>query len=643
VSAAERAPWLDAVLVAVPLLGLAHVIAGAVAPPGAESLGDSLAPLTGLGWIVRILLCASAVTAAVLGPGLVLRRRVSAPLDNVALVWVPGAVILAATGLVAWVLAPEIDSSLTSSVVLAALFAWLAWSALRAPAGSWFRPGEAAVCGLALLVLLVGVAKATWSPGPVGELYGPTVTRTLEPSDRPDSRISFNEVQLVAQGNGPYSAAGAGYYFPYTYSDRGPLAGLAAAPIVLSSGAEPPLEIPEQRWVPFDPQGFAAYRIALELLGATILLSAFGLLRAFAPFRVAWAGTALVALTPLIVHETYFTWPKLLAASFGVAALAALIGRRPGFAGVLLGLSYLAHPVGLFIALTVVASWLALALWGPGRACDAPALSRLRSSLPGIARAGAWMAVGLVGSLVLWRLVNGGHYSQGGYFDFLVHANALPDPSVGEWVSSRLRSLGNTLVPLRLPLWDRDAVLLNPLHTFSPRAPFVIPFFFQYWTSLPFGVGIVYFPAFLLGLWRFARRSAAVFVGAVALAFVVFAVYFGESVGGLTREGLQLWIVLALIAALLGHSVIDGGVSGPWARVVRVLVTLRGVEVLAMLLVPTVVTTRLLGHGPFVLTDVVALAAMVGGVAALMVISWRAFDPARLANADDKRRGAPLA
>jgi hypothetical protein len=364
----------------------------------------------------------------------------------------------------------------------------------------------------------------------------------------------------------------------------------------------------------------------------TVLLSTFGLLRMFLSVRVSWAGTVLVATTPFVVHETYFTWPKLLAASFGVAALAALVMRRPVLAGLLLGLSYLSHPVGLFIALAVGAIWLALALPGLRGVCEPLPLSKLRGVVLVIARTGALMAAGLAVAWLLWRVVNASDYRQTQNFThYLLDANGDTSVTIFQWLQSRLRSLGNTLVPLQLFVFDHNERHVNSL--FQPVGPLVIPFFYQYWNTVPFGVGLVYFPAFLVGLWRFARRGLAVFIAGVAFPFAVFAVYWGSFVTGLMREGLQGWIVFALIAAFLGHSVLDGGLPRRWAGVLRVCVTLRGLEILAMLLVPTVATTGWRAHGPFLITDVVSLAAMFGGVAALMLISWRAFDPARLRRA----------
>jgi hypothetical protein len=161
--AGER--WLRGALVAVPLVGLASLVVGIVAPASPNPVaGDAIEPLRAAAWIGRILLTAAAVTAAVLGPGLVLRRHArAAPLDGLPLIWIPGTLYLAASGLAAWLLASEIDPQVTSTVALTPLLAWLAWRAAKASVRSWFRPGEAAVCGLMLVVVLIAVGKATRS------------------------------------------------------------------------------------------------------------------------------------------------------------------------------------------------------------------------------------------------------------------------------------------------------------------------------------------------------------------------------------------------------------------------------------------------------------------------------------------------
>ncbi len=613
-----------------------HVVVGALWPPDRHSPagGDSLL-VTSAGWGLRLLLTLSVAVAVVLGPGLYLRQRTRESfLFGPAFVWVPGTLVLAVTGAVAWLLADQVAPELTVAVVLVPVLAVLTYWATRVPVRSVFVPGEAAVVGLLVVVVLVGVGKSTWSQSPTDELYAGTPSRTLEAGDRSDSRVPFHVVQLVAHGDHPYDLrTGAHYFFPYHFSDRPPLAGVSAAPVVLSSGAEPPVFLRSPPWEPFDREGFAAYRITMELLAATVVLSTFGLLRAFCSRRLAWAGTLVVAMTPFVIHEVYFTWPKLLAASFGVAALAALLSRRPGIAGALLGLSYLAHPGGVFVALAVAAIWLGVTWPRRTRSAKSPDRAGSTAWLASVARSGALLALGLVAAVVLWRLANiavDGDFDNDRFTRYLFEANTVRPVELSQWIESRLRSVGNTLVPFELFVWDHDAGPLNPPPD-APLNPLVIPFTFQYWNTVPFGVGIVYFPLFLAGLWRFGRRNPAVALAGILVPFLIFATYWGSSASGLLREGLQGWLVFALLAAFLGHSAYDGGWRRRWARVLRVVMPLRGVEVLVMLVASTAWTGGWFGDHRFVLTDLAGLGLMFGGVGVMMVLAWRAFDPAPLA------------
>jgi hypothetical protein len=627
----RRAPFLRAGLVAVPLLGLLHLAVGAVWPPESHvgAAPDAVAPGTATGWALRILLTLCITAAVVLGPGLYLRQRArDSGWFGPAFVWVPGTLVLGTTGLIAWLLAHRIDPDVTAAIVLVPVLVALTWWTTRVRLPAVFAPGEAAVCGLLLLVVLAGVGKATWSEGPTGELYGGAVSRTLESSDRPDSRIPFHVVQLVTHGTEPDSDVAGAYFGPYYFSDRPALAGLSAAPVVLSSGAEPPISLLDEPWEPFDREGFAAYRITLEFLAATVLLSTFGLLSTFLSRRAAWAGTLVIALTPFVVHEVYFTWPKLFAASFGVAALAALLSRRTVLAAALLGLSYLAHPGALFVAVAVVGIWLGVMWQRRARSSGAAAKVELGAWVASVARDGTVLVSGVVAAVLLWRVANVGNpVDPDRFVSYLFEANTIRPVEFSQWAASRLRSLGNTLVPGELFAWDHDSGPLNPP---GSAHPLVIPFSFQYWNTLPFGVGIVYFPVFVVGLWRFARRNAAIAITGLLLPFVIFALYWGSYASGLMREGLQGWVVFALVGAFLGHSAGENASRSRWARVVRIVMPLRGVEVLVMLLASTVWTNGWLGDRRFVLTDVAALALMFGGVGAIMLLTWRAFDPARL-------------
>jgi hypothetical protein len=625
-------------VVLVPVLALVHLLVGAVRPPGAEpALGsDAIALWATARWGVRTLLTVAAALCLVLGPGVALRASLHPGnrLRNPAFLWLPGVVLLVIVGLASWWLAAFVDPATVSAVLLLPVALWILWTLWQRDVHLLLGRAELATCGVLLLMLLVGLGRATWSQDPDGALYGGQVSRTLEVGNRSDSRIQYHVVQLVAHGTDPDSERGASYFAPYTFYDRGPIAGLAAAPIVLASGADPPLTMPDQPWVPFDPQGFAAYRIVLMLLGCTVLLSVLGLLSRFLSERARVAGVALVALTPFVVHEVYFTWPKLFSASVGLVALVALFERRPLLCGLLLGLGYLAHPALLLVVPGVVVTWAVLLWCGPGRVCDGGARYPAPRPARVFARDVLWLSLGLAAVFIAWRVIVADRAATS-FTAYLFESDGVRPVAFGTWVEGRLQSLGNTLVPLRLFLFDRDSRWVNSLFG---RSPGIVQFSFSYFATLPFGVGLAYFPVFLIGLYRFGRRSPLLLLGAIVAPFLGFAVYWGASLTGMLREGLHFVVVVALLAAFLGHSTGRSGRSSNWPTVVRICLSVRGLEVLFMLLVPTVLTTSLLGDDEFLLTDLVSLAAMIGGTIGLTVLTWRAFGA--LGGADPAARPA---
>jgi hypothetical protein len=133
------------------------------------------------------------------------------------------------------------------------------------------------------------------------------------------------------------------------------LAGLAALPIVLATGGEPPETWPESRWQPFDRMGYAAYRITLMVLASGVIVGLFAALRSFIGEEWALIGAGLLALSPFGVHEVMFTWPKW-AAITGVLASFMRAHARHGFvAGIALAIGFFHHPIALLSA-----PWIAL-------------------------------------------------------------------------------------------------------------------------------------------------------------------------------------------------------------------------------------------------------------------------------------------
>ncbi|HEY3673528.1 MAG TPA: hypothetical protein VGN51_21510 [Acidimicrobiia bacterium] len=615
------------------ILALAFLGLGVVDPPRAhDTTGGGFAPATSAMWIVRIVIAAGAGVCFLLGPGIVWRRiRPRGLISNTAFLWIPGAVYLFVAGLVAWGLAHYGDPAITTALLLlpvpvAVLVCVRQWTPHLVPTQ------ERTAIALFLLVFSVGVGVSVWSQGPEGELYGGTISRTLEAGPRSDSRISYHVIELLAHGDSPYSAIGASYYAPYNFYARGPLAGLGAGAVVMAGHASPERAAPEAPWEPFDRQGFMTYRIMMMLMNATAVLAAFGLASTFLRPRFAVAAAALVALSPFVVYQTYFTWPKLLAASYTLAAAVALVRRRPLVAGLLLGLGYLAHPSTLFAVPSLLLALLVLRQQGVpllssssmegGAACVGP---------PGFVR---WCrdavvaAIGLGAVYYAWQLANAGHVVN--YFsDYLSSAYGHIHASPHDWVNSRLDLTANTFVPFRQAFTDAHDRFTNVV---GGRSPFLVRVGEQWRGTVTVAVGLIYLPMFVYGFVRFARRAWLLAVVMFLLPVLSLIVFWGANTTGLLQEGLHATFLLALLASFVGHTALPHSrVVGRW---VRVSATARIVEIAFIVGGPTIATTGLLGGGVFRVTDVFALALLVASGVSLVVISWRAFAPDRVGTVD---------
>jgi hypothetical protein len=102
-----------------------------------------------------------------------------------------------------------------------------------------------------------------YSLSPVGELYHDEIRRTLEIGGRSDSRILYNVAQLIALRQGPTSPLPRDLYETWTFSDRGPLVGLVAAPLVLAGPTKLSNNLGEP-WTVFNSQGFGAYPLLYD-------------------------------------------------------------------------------------------------------------------------------------------------------------------------------------------------------------------------------------------------------------------------------------------------------------------------------------------------------------------------------------------
>lgn len=587
---AARREW-TAMLVLWSLAALA-VVLGLVRPTEAqESVAAELLAL------VRVFSATALALVLVLGPGIVLRDMTGRRDVSLGFLPLPGIALLVTIGGCAWLLASSVGSARVCFGILVPVLVLLLIALLRTGPEGMLAPGERSALLVVGCLLGVAVARCLWFLGPEGELFAGGISRTLEVGSRPDSRIPFHVVQLVAHGTHPYSELGASYFSPYNFSSRGPLAGIASAPVVLLAGGRPPTGVPELAWKPFDPSGFMAFRLAMMTLSCTALLSLWTLVKRLAGERGAQFAVLIAATTPFLLHEAWFTWPKLLAASFVLLATVSLIDEKPLKAGILVGIGYLMHPVALLAipALSLLAVWPMV-----GRDWRKP---RLRQLLELLAGAGAFF--------LFWRIANGSNYNQDSFFDYLteagpgVHATPWGDPGV--WLSNRLESLGNTVVPMMLSLAHGDNPAIN---VFGGSSPPVVHVFFQYWNTLPFGVGIVFLPLLLVSLWKAWRRWPWPVMLAVIVPFLTFLVYWGSYSTGLLPEGLQAWVLMLLAVV----AVQQANAGFPWlrSRPLRAVLTVRAAEVLAVAVVPTWATRGELISAQYKLCDSVALLLILG-------------------------------
>ena len=533
----------------------------------------------------------------------------------------PGLALLIATGGLAWLLALEggTDPRLVCFAVFAPVLGLMLGGLLGAGPEDIFDSQEQWALLATSLMLGLAIGKALWSLGPVGELYEGTISRTLVPEGRPDSRISFFVTELVANGGHPYGMAANTLFGPYNFSSRGPLPGLGSAPIVLLSGGSPELNAPEAPWQPFDPQGFMAYRLAMFTFSCTVFLSLWELVRRLGGVRAARFSLLLAISTPFVAAEMWFTWPKLLAASFVLLAGLYTIERHSFRSGLLVGIGYLMHPSAL-IGLVGIGP---LTLWPlKGRRWWRPDLKAIVLLIAGTA-----ISVGF------WHVVNGPHFFQNEFLEYVTQAYPHLHPTIREWVEMRLLTLANTLVPLFQPIFNAH----NPsINTFGGISPGVVHFFFQYWTGVPFGFGIFFFPLLLASLWRAGRRWPWPVVATVILPFLGFAVYWGSNSSGLLREGIQAWVLVLLAVIALQQA----ASNFPWLRSlpVRVILALRGVEVFALAVGATLGTRNFqLLSTKFTLNDAFAVATIIAFSSAIVAAVW--IETARIGQAQIGAKG----
>jgi hypothetical protein len=221
--------------------------------------------------------------------------------------------------------------------------------------------------------------------------------------------------------------------------------------------------------------------------------------------------------------------------------------------------------------------------------------------------------------VLLWRYLNRGHFVQDYFLSYLTMTAGAP-LTPANWLHSRIDSALNTLLPLNLFLFHRNSSEITSLYQSSSP---LIRFFFQYWTTLPFGVGVLFFSSYLLrASWLALTKRLAYLLLVFVLPLLIFVGYWGMSSAGLAREGLHAWILGLLVATVAIWYKFPPTSQTLW-RICNWALAFRCVEVLLMLLLPTLASNTMLVQKQFVITDVLSLLAMLGLVGFLALYLFR--------------------
>jgi hypothetical protein len=210
----------------------------------------------------------------------------------------------------------------------------------------------------------------------------------------------------------------------------------------------------------------------------------------------------------------------------------------------------------------------------------------------------------------MWLMINFGHNQQTEFLHYFFEVDGDHVTSLSEWLRGRAASIANTIIPFNLFFFHSHHPSANSIFGKSPDT---IVFFLQYWTSLPFGMGLLCFPLLVIHLYRGAKKMPMEFIATVFIPFLIFSIYWGGAITGMMREGLHVWVFCLLL--FLTWSYVSGNEGkiriANWQSF---LISLRAVEIALMLLLPSVISKKMIIREEYFLSDLVQLGTIIIGV-----------------------------
>lgn len=522
-----------------------------------------LQPVPNIGFFVAH---AVAIAGFLFMPGLAIRALMRSSAVPVALLPMPGLALAAGTGLAIWLAGAAASGVIATVYKLAHVALALLVIARRAPA---YGADERHAARLYWAVVAVVIA---WSIVPLTverEFFAETNARGRMVASPPDCFIPFFTAAYFLDDSGGGADQVRYFGHEWTLTSRGPLSAWVVVTGIASLGLKPhePPFIATGAW-PADSEGYFVSRIAGILTNGFVILGAFALLQVFAPGRrdLLWFGLGWVALSPVVMINTAFLWPKMLATYFGLLAIVEVAGKRRGpETGLWLALAYLSHPVGVLIAAPVL-------VWsGVLAARDSGSLAARFAAFAGRSIwQGVWMIV-FASPWLLFKILEGKHdvffrYPFGDGRGFEAAAN------LGSWLACRWDNIWYSLVPGTL--WHSNLLVSWAGGSLSVPGHWAM----NCAKTLPFGVGIAMFA--LLLRWLPVRRNGTLNEFRICVlggGFLLMVLVWGFSRDGLGRNCLEPLVVFAMVttAAVMPRVTIA-------ARVLTMLLALEGAALLAL-------------------------------------------------------------
>lgn len=539
----------------------------------------------GVQWVVRagrttygsFAFAAAAVGVLLWLPGIAWRVFCRDRLDqDLAGLAVPGLLLLSGTGLLLWVTGSAGHHVVARAYllvhVLLALAIALRPGARDARLDAADRDALMAYGALALGVLVLSILPLAVAY----EGFAGTSLQSRLPLSAGDHAIPYVTAAYFSSGRDGKEASDRYFSPEWSVASRGPMPSLATVTLFNALGVAPPDPLgPSRSGFPAADDGFFIARIfgvlsnALVVLGAARLLAAVG----GADAAVRRALLVWVGLAPVVVWNTLFVWPKMLAAFFVLLAAAGIVqARRPFITGCWCSLAGLSHPVGSLLAPALGLLFLQVE-WRRSTASPRP-WRQVAWRIGQLAAGGAL----LMGPWLAYKLWLGAddvflRYPLGDGRGFERASSWV------SWLLSRGESLWTTLVP------GAYVFSSHALEWQGAPVPPPLRWVVQATKTLPGSIGLVMVP---IACWALFRSGSAALRWLkrwmLLFAFVLMWAFWGYSSDGLGRNCLEPLSVMLIVVAVAG-----GALRTQGRKYVLALLAVESVTLLALsfLMAPT--------------------------------------------------------